>query len=250
MLGKGGREDHLGHRRGQSLQELESVRSRHVNIEKEEVGSESLDRGDGFIHAGCLSDDGYAGMGFEHAPEFRSGQTFIVNDKGIHDGPRLVQLLWDCKPLIPSGRPFFPGVHPPNPFQNVSEESSIAVTPQLRAAQRWNIVWVVPILALLIDEGGLERVCVESCYGYTAPLTRNAEGLAAAPEARKAPMRSLLDPGVSGVPWACATAAARVRDEAKAPSSLEPALKECDSCLCWIARAACGAIGGGRPLRN
>jgi len=40
------------------------------------------------------------------------------------------------------------------------------------------------ILGLLIDEAGLERVCVESCYGYTAPLTRNAERLAAASGSR------------------------------------------------------------------
>lgn len=32
----------------------------------------------------------------------------------------------------------------------MSEELPTAVTPELRAAQRWNIVWVVPILALLI----------------------------------------------------------------------------------------------------
>ncbi len=32
----------------------------------------------------------------------------------------------------------------------MSEEQPIAATPELRAAQRWNVVWVVPILALLI----------------------------------------------------------------------------------------------------
>jgi paraquat-inducible protein B len=32
----------------------------------------------------------------------------------------------------------------------VSEEPTTAATPELRAAQRWNVVWVVPILALLI----------------------------------------------------------------------------------------------------
>ena len=53
------------------------------------------------------------------------------------------------------------------------------------------------ILALLIDEGGLERVCVESCYGYTAPLTRNAEGLAAAACSRTfAPLQGPFDPAV------------------------------------------------------
>ncbi len=46
---------------------------------------------------------------------------------------------------------------PPNPFQKVSEEPPIAVTPELRAAQRWNIVWVVPILALLIGGWMLYR---------------------------------------------------------------------------------------------
>jgi paraquat-inducible protein B len=39
----------------------------------------------------------------------------------------------------------------------VSEEPPIAVTPQLRAAQRWNLVWVVPILALLIGGWMLYR---------------------------------------------------------------------------------------------
>ncbi len=39
----------------------------------------------------------------------------------------------------------------------MSEEPPIAVTPQLRAAQRWNLVWVVPILALLIGGWMLYR---------------------------------------------------------------------------------------------
>jgi paraquat-inducible protein B len=39
----------------------------------------------------------------------------------------------------------------------VSEEPPIAVTPELRAAQRWNVVWVVPILALLIGGWMLYR---------------------------------------------------------------------------------------------
>jgi 16S rRNA (guanine966-N2)-methyltransferase len=39
----------------------------------------------------------------------------------------------------------------------VSEEQPIAVTPELRAAQRWNVVWVVPILALLIGGWMLYR---------------------------------------------------------------------------------------------
>ena len=39
----------------------------------------------------------------------------------------------------------------------MSEEQPIAVTPELRAAQRWNVVWVVPILALLIGGWMLYR---------------------------------------------------------------------------------------------
>jgi len=56
---------------------------------------------------------------------------------------------------------------------------------------------IAAILALLIDEGGLERVCVESCYGYTAPLTRNAEKLSAAADSRTfAPLDGPFDPAV------------------------------------------------------
>lgn len=58
-------------------------------------------------------------------------------------------------------------------------------------------VEIPAILALLIDEGGLERVCVESCYGYTAPLTRNAEKLAAAARSRTfGPLQGPFDPAV------------------------------------------------------
>ena len=39
----------------------------------------------------------------------------------------------------------------------MSEEQPIAITPELRAAQRWNIVWVVPILALLLGGWMLYR---------------------------------------------------------------------------------------------
>jgi len=46
---------------------------------------------------------------------------------------------------------------PPNPFQKVSEEQPIASTPELRTAQRWNVIWVVPILALLIGGWMLYR---------------------------------------------------------------------------------------------
>jgi len=36
------------------------------------------------------------------------------------------------------------------------------------------------ILAFLIDEAGLERICIESCYGYVSPLVRHAGRLAEA----------------------------------------------------------------------
>jgi paraquat-inducible protein B len=39
----------------------------------------------------------------------------------------------------------------------VSEEEPIAATPELRSAQRWNVVWVVPILAILIGGWMLYR---------------------------------------------------------------------------------------------
>lgn len=39
----------------------------------------------------------------------------------------------------------------------MSEEQSTAANPELRAAQRWNVVWVVPILALLIGGWMLYR---------------------------------------------------------------------------------------------
>lgn len=39
----------------------------------------------------------------------------------------------------------------------MSKEEPIVATPQLRAAQRWNVVWVVPILALLIGGSMLYR---------------------------------------------------------------------------------------------
>ncbi len=44
-----------------------------------------------------------------------------------------------------------------NPFQTVSEQEPIAATPELRSAQRWNVVWVVPILAMLIGGWMLYR---------------------------------------------------------------------------------------------
>ena len=53
------------------------------------------------------------------------------------------------------------------------------------------------ILALLIDEAGLERVCIESCYGYTAPLTRNRQALAAATASRTfATLEPPFDPAI------------------------------------------------------
>ena len=44
-----------------------------------------------------------------------------------------------------------------NRFQIVSEQNPIAATPELRSAQRWNVVWVVPILAMLIGGWMLYR---------------------------------------------------------------------------------------------
>ena len=44
-----------------------------------------------------------------------------------------------------------------NPFQTVSEQEPIAATPELRSAQRWNVVWVVPILAMIIGGWMLYR---------------------------------------------------------------------------------------------
>lgn len=56
---------------------------------------------------------------------------------------------------------------------------------------------IAAILALLIDEGGLERVCIESSYGYTAPLTRNADKLAGASASRTfAALEPPFDPAV------------------------------------------------------
>lgn len=50
------------------------------------------------------------------------------------------------------------------------------------------------ILALLIDDGGLERVCIESSYGYTSPLARNTEKLAAVSTSRTfAPVEGPFD---------------------------------------------------------
>lgn len=46
---------------------------------------------------------------------------------------------------------------PINPFPKVSEQEPIAAIPELRAAQRWNVVWVVPILAILIGGWMLYR---------------------------------------------------------------------------------------------
>lgn len=45
----------------------------------------------------------------------------------------------------------------PNPFPKVSETDPIAPKPVLRSAQRWNVVWVVPILAILIGGWMLYR---------------------------------------------------------------------------------------------
>ncbi len=44
-----------------------------------------------------------------------------------------------------------------NLFQTVSEQEPIAATPELRSAQRWNVVWVVPILAMIIGGWMLYR---------------------------------------------------------------------------------------------
>jgi 3-oxoisoapionate decarboxylase len=58
-------------------------------------------------------------------------------------------------------------------------------------------VAIADILSLLIGASGLERVCIENCYGYTAPLTRNAEKLAAAATSRTfAALDGPFDPAV------------------------------------------------------
>lgn len=63
----------------------------------------------------------------------------------------------------------------------MSEESPTVVTPELRAAQRWNVVWVVPILALLIggwllyrnisSKGPEVRIRFETADGIVAGKT-------------------------------------------------------------------------------
>jgi sugar phosphate isomerase/epimerase len=59
-------------------------------------------------------------------------------------------------------------------------------------------IQIAPILALLIDEAGLERVCVESSYGYVSPLARHAERLqeAARASATFAPFDGPFDPAI------------------------------------------------------
>ncbi|NJR41913.1 MAG: hypothetical protein HC767_03905 [Akkermansiaceae bacterium] len=63
-------------------------------------------------------------------------------------------------------------------MSDLEKSPSPAATPEYRAAQRWNVVWVVPILALIIgawmiyrsvtDKGPLAHVRFETAEGILA----------------------------------------------------------------------------------